>query len=153
VTAARHAGRGTRLRGVAPALLLAAAAALAACRSEPQTPSLRQWTEDLAFQITSEPMPPHARERTLFKVIVRDKKSRRPIEVGEGQIYASSRDGKNIFDALDKGPELGTYYGTLNFITSGTWAVAIRFRRDSTGKIQTINWMQDVLAERPDVVP
>ena len=122
--------------------------ALAACGREQRTPSLRQWTDDLAFQISSDPMPPRAREKVLFKVVVRDKDSRRPIETGEGRIYATSRDGKNVWDALDKGPELGTYYGTLSFITSGDWAVGLQFRRDSVSKIETLNWMQDVLASR-----
>jgi hypothetical protein len=84
----------------------------------------------------------------LYKVVVRDSKTGQPIEGGEGQIFASSRDGKDIWDSLVPGQELGTYYGTLNFITAGEWAVAVRFRRDSTKRLERLDWMQEVFAER-----
>ena len=40
---------------------------------------IRQWTDDLAFRISSEPVPPRARERTVYKVIVRDKETGQPL--------------------------------------------------------------------------
>jgi hypothetical protein len=93
-------------------------------------------------------MPPYAREKTQFKVVVRDRKSDQPIENGEGRIYAQNQDGKREWDVLLPGPEVGTYYGTLSFLTSGEWAMGIQFRRDSTQQLEKIDWTQQVLAER-----
>lgn len=128
---------------------LVAAGLLAACESNPReaTP-LRMWSEDMAFRVTADPSPPRARETTVYKVVVRDKDSGQPIEGGEGQIFATSRDGVNTYYPLEPGPELGTYYGRLRFITAGDWAIAIRFRRDSTKKLERMDWRQDVRAER-----
>jgi hypothetical protein len=36
----------------------------------------------------------------------------------------------------------------LNYVTSGEWAVAVEFRRDSTARFEKTEWMQEVLAER-----
>ena len=71
-----------------------------------------------------------------------------PIENGEGRIFATSRDAVNVWDGLAAGPEVGVYYGTLNFITAGDWALAVQFRRDSTQRLERVDWMQDVRAER-----
>jgi hypothetical protein len=97
------------------------------------------------FSVSSDPMPPRARENVVYKIVVRDKKTRQPIDAGEGRIFATSEDRANTWDGLERGPELGTYYGRLHFITSGTWAVAIQFRRDSTASLERVDWMQDVL--------
>jgi hypothetical protein len=137
-----------------PMKLCVAALALAgACGGEPRQRSLRYMTDSYYFTITADQMPPHAREPILYKVFVRDKESRQPIDAGEGQIYASNRDRAQTWDGLAKGPEVGTYYGKLNFVTSGDWAVAIRFRRDSSAKLEKAEWMQDVLAERETPIP
>jgi hypothetical protein len=98
-------------------------------------------------------MPPFARERTVFKIVVIDKKSNEPMESGEGRIFAESRDGAKTWDALTRGPEVGTYYGKLSFITAGDWAVAVQFRRDSTAPLERIDWMQQVRAERDTAKP
>ncbi|MFL5576461.1 MAG: hypothetical protein ACJ79S_10885 [Gemmatimonadaceae bacterium] len=125
------------------------AALSAGCGPTQKSTDLRQWTDDLSYRISTDPMPPRARERTLYKVVVQDKESRQPIERGEGRIFATSRDGANTWDALEPGPEPGTYYGTLKFITAGDWAVAIQFRRDTTQKqIERVDWMQTVRAAR-----
>ena len=148
---------GSPLRGRAAVLvaaLAASAVAAAGCRpEEPRARSLRQMTDTYYFTISADQMPPHAREPILYKVLVRDRESRQPIDAGEGQIYASNRDGAQTWDGLEKGPELGTYYGRLNFVTSGDWAIAIRFRRDSTAKLEKTEWMQDVLPERDAATP
>ena len=89
----------------------------------------------------------------MYKVLIRDRESRQPIEGGEGQIFANNRDGASTWDGLAKGPEIGTYYGKLNFVTAGDWAIAIRFRRDSTARLERTDWMQDVLAERQSAIP
>lgn len=131
----------------APAVLIAAAvvplAVMIAC--EPQGPRpLRLFTDNLQVLITSEPSPPIAREATLYKVIVRDRETREPIDGGEGRIFATSRDQANTWDVLTPGPELGSYYGRLRYITSGEWAVAIQFRRDSTRPLERVDWYQEV---------
>jgi hypothetical protein len=141
--------RGRRHRRVPhPAFLIPLLAVLAACGPSQKSTDLRQWTDDLTYRISTDPMPPRARERIVYKVVVQDKSSRQPIEKGEGRIFATSRDGANTWDALEPGPEPGTYYGSLKFITAGDWAVAIQFRRDSTQKLERVDWMQTVRAAR-----
>ena len=139
----------TRRARLAFVMALAAGAGLAACEpGKPRPAEMRLWTDTYEYIVSADPSPPRARERTVMKVVVRDKESRQPVEGGEGQVFASSRDGKNIYDGLVPGPELGTYYGTLNYLTSGDWAVAVRFRRDSTKPLERADWMQTVRAAR-----
>ena len=130
-------------------LVLVLAAGLAACRpGERKAPTMRLWTDSYEFILSTDPVPPRARERTVYKVVVLDKETRQPVEGGEGQVFASSRDGRNIYDGLVPGPELGSYYGTLNYVTAGDWAVAVRFRRDSLKPLERADWMQSVRAAR-----
>jgi hypothetical protein len=134
-------------------VVVGAMALAVACGGQPGPRPLRQMTESYLFTISPDQSPPHAREDILYKILVRDRESRQPIDAGEGQIFANNRDGASTWDGLTKGPELGTYYGKLNFVTSGDWAIAIRFRRDSTAKLERTDWMQDVLAERATSTP
>ena len=128
-----------------------AVVASAACNSTTKrTPGISLISESFTMRITSDPLPPHARERNLYKVVVLDRKTNQPIENGEGRIFATSRDAVNIWDGLTPGPEVGTYYANLNFITAGDWAVAVQFRRDSTQRLERVDWMQDVRAEREE---
>ena len=137
------------MRRVARARLLLGVALLAAAVAcEPPDPSQRYRSETYYFRVTSEPLPPYAREDIRYRVVVRDKESNQPIENGEGQLYAENRDGKRTYGALQPGPEVGTYYTTISYLTAGDWAVAIRFRRDSTAPIETVDWMQQVMPER-----
>lgn len=129
-------------------LAWASVAAFVACGPSQQDLSIRQWTDDMAFRINSDPVPPHAREKVRYKIQVRDSKTGEPVEGGEGRIFASSRDGASTWDGLVKGEELGTYYGTLRYVTAGEWAVALQFRRDSTRRLQRMDWMQEVFAAR-----
>jgi hypothetical protein len=133
---------------LASLLLLPLPAFLAACGPSQNNTDVRMWTDSLAFRISTEPLPPRARERVLYRVIVRDKESGAPIEGGEGRIFAMNRDSTQIWDGLEPGPELGTYYATLNFITAGEWAIGLQFRKDSTRAIERMDWMQDVRAAR-----
>jgi hypothetical protein len=142
----------TMVRRIAGPVMTALALA-AACGGEPGPRPLRQITDSYLFTITPDQVPPHAREDVMYKVLVRDRESRQPIDAGEGQIFANNRDGASTWDGLVKGPELGTYYGKLNFVTSGDWAIAIRFRRDSTSKLERTDWMQDVRGERQTATP
>jgi hypothetical protein len=138
------------VRGRHVVLLFAAAVlAAAACGPSRSATELRQWTDHYAFRIQADPAPPRARERIIFKVVVTDKETRQPIENGEGQLYAGTPDGASTYDALEQGPEVGTYYAHLSFITAGTWSVGLRFRRDSTATLEkTTNWTQEVRASR-----
>ena len=124
------------------------ALASSACGGSGRPRELREWTDELAYRIVSDPMPPRAREKVLYRVVVTDRKSGQPIQGGEGRIFATSRDRANVWDALERGAEVGTYYGNLNFVTSGDWAVAIQFRRDSVHPLERVDWMQDVHAAR-----
>jgi hypothetical protein len=40
----------------------------------------------------------------------------------------------------------------LHFVTAGQWAVAIRFQRDTTRRLETMDWMQEVAAAQGEVI-
>jgi len=135
------------------ALILIVLVATTACGPrEPRQRELRMISPTYNFTIIPSQAPPHAREAILYKVVVRDRDTRQPIETGEGQIYANNVERSSTWDGFAKGAELGTYYGKLNFVTAGTWAVAIRFRRDSIHPLEKVEWLQDVLNERNSTV-
>jgi hypothetical protein len=132
-------------RSVAAASLIFAAGV--GCRETYSgPPPLRLWTNDLAFQVSTDPVPPPAREDIIFKVVVRDKNSGKAIETGEGRVYATSADRVNTWDGLTPTQQAGTYTAKLNFLTSGNWAMGMQFRRDSTAPLETLDWTQDVHA-------
>jgi hypothetical protein len=124
-------------------------------------PPLRQLSTSYTYVIKPDVSPPHAREDTHYSIQVVDRKTRQPIESGEGQLFAgkpieeSAPTGpqSKTWDGLTYGPEEGTYHAKLNFVVAGTWAVALRFRRDSLHPLERIDWMQDVLDERPSKTP
>ena len=125
------------------------AVALAACTAGPpdDTKTIRLWTDDYYIRVTSEPSPPRALEQVKYVVVVQDKKTRQPIDIGEGPIFATNEDRKNTDNGFEKSAEPGTYRTTLFFATAGPWAMGIQFRRDSTQRLQRTNdWMQDVMA-------
>jgi hypothetical protein len=132
-------------------VLLAIVPTLACGPREPR--QLRLISQSYSFSISSSESPPRAREAVLYTVIIRDRESRQPIENGEGQIFANNAEGAGTWDGFAKAAELGAYYGKLNYVTAGTWAVAIRFRRDSLHPLERVEWMQDVLNEREPTVP
>ena len=108
--------------------------------------AIRLWTDDYYIVVTSEPSPPRALEPIQYKVVVRDKDSRQPIDIGEGRIFDTNEDRKNTDNGFVKAEEPGTYRTKLFFATAGPWAMGIQFRRDSTQKLQRTNdWMQEVL--------
>lgn len=153
----RHAGYPPQAGGwrrTTHVCLMALLFAIAGCGPrEPRLRELRMISSSYRFTIIPSQAPPHAREAILYKVVVRDRENSQPIETGEGQIYASNEERSNTWDGFAKGAELGTYYGKLNFVTAGLWAVAIRFRRDSLHPLEKVEWMQDVLNERQAAVP
>lgn len=111
----------------------------------------RAFTQHYAFRISSDPTPPHARERTVYKIVVRNKNTSEPIEGGEGIIYANTKDGAaKTWDSFVAGPAPGTYYANLNFIVANDWGIALKFRKDSTQALETVDtWYQTVYPERP----
>jgi len=131
-------------------LLAAASVSLASCGGNNRAPEIRQWTDDMAFRISVVPAPPIAEEMTVFKVVVSDKESGQPIQMGEGRIFATSQEHAQTGDGLAKGPEVGTYYAHVRFPLAGDWSVGLQFRRDSTTKLErTQDWRQQVLPAPP----
>ena len=126
------------------AAILAAVAFCAACGPNPRLFDNRQWSDSFALRITVDPTPPRSVEDAKYKIVVQDKKTGEPIETGQGRIFATSKDGANTNDGLEKGKEIGTYYGRLFFPTTGDWAIAIQFRRDSTSRLERVDWVQTV---------
>ncbi len=135
-------------------LIAAAAIAVGACGpdSGARVSDIRGG-QTMATRISFQPTPAYAREKIQYRVVVQDRDSGQPIDNGWGQVYATSRDGKSIYDNLVPGTQLGTYFGNLNFLTSGTWAVAVRFRRDTLSPLETTEWMQEVHTERTPEFP
>jgi hypothetical protein len=130
------------------AVLAIASAALVSCEREPRELRLSYQSPSYYFTVTSDPMPPRAREDVTYKIMMRERETRQPIDAGEGMIYSSNRDDARTGGAIWRGPEVGTYYGRLRFVTSGEWAIAIEFRRDSTARLEKVEWMQEVAPER-----
>ena len=127
-----------------PVVLCAAIIVASGCSSSPRSTDNRQWSDSFAFRISVDPMPPRAIEEARYKVVVQDKRTGEPIQTGQGRIFATSKDGANTDDGLEKGKEVGTYYGRLFFPTTGDWAIAMQFRRDSTSRLERVDWIQSV---------
>jgi hypothetical protein len=131
-------------------VMVAALGVLLACPATDRPPGIRMTSTTFLFRASSEPMPPRARERTMFRVVIRDRETGEPVETGEGRIFASTIDGAQTWDILVPGDELGTYYGHLNFIIAGEWAVALQFRRSEEEPLERVDWMQEVLSAREE---
>ncbi len=136
------------------ALVIALAlGSLAACGPKaagPATTEYRAFTEHYSFGITSDPSPPYAREKTVFHIRVRDKISSQPIEGGEGILYGNTEDGSGkVWDSFTAGQAPGTYTAKMSFVVANNWALALKFRKDSTQNLETVDtWYQQVLPER-----
>jgi hypothetical protein len=122
------------------------ALAVAACGQSAQTPrGMAAYTDHYEMRITTEPIPPRARERTTFKIVVRDKNTRQPVDGGEGLLYGNPRDPSvKVWDSFVAGAEPGTYYANIHYVIAGDWYMALRFRRDSTQKLEQVDWTQSV---------
>jgi YtkA-like len=130
-------------------------AAVACGPSNARAPGIRQWTNDMVFNITTDPSPPRAREATIYTVEAHDKASGQPIEGADGRIYAGTKDGATTYDGLIPGLKPGTYTAKIRFITAGQWSVGLQFRRDTmkTNDIeQTQTWDQEVLPASGETV-
>lgn len=130
------------------AVVMAAVAAMAACGGGREQGTMPAYTDHYSMRISSEPAPPYARAPARYKLVVRDKDSGQPIEGGQGILYANTKEGASTWDTFVPGEELGTYYATLHFVVAGNWAMGLRFRRDSTQRLEQVDWMQQVLRER-----
>jgi hypothetical protein len=134
--------------------VLVTLAAVTACRPEPQKFTLRLETDTYTFRVSADPLPPRAREHARYTVVVTDRMTKQPIEDGQGRIFASNAgpddpDRRTVWDGLASAEQVGTYTANLNFVTAGNWAMALEFRRDSTSRLERIDWRQDVRAEGP----
>ena len=124
------------------------------CRPEPQQFALRLDSESDSFRVTADPLPPRARELARYTVVVSDRKTKQPLEGGEGRIFASNAgpddpDRRTVWDGLAAAAQVGTYTANMNFVTAGNWAMALEFRRDSTSRLERIDWRQDIRPEGP----
>ena len=128
--------------------MLAALVGGAVSCGPPRRPELRQCSQSYCFTITSDPVPPYAREDVRYTITVKDRKSDQPIETGEGRIFANTAEMARTYDGFVKAPQVGVYSAKLNYVTSGQWAVGIQFHSDSTKPLEKTEWMQDVLPER-----
>ncbi len=139
----------------------ALAALIPACGGDNKPPPLRQMSNNYSYIISADDSPPHARQDIHYSIQIVDRKTRAPIEDGEGQIFASkpvedeapTGPQSRTWDGMTYGPEIGTYHAKMKFVVAGTWAVAIRFRRDSLRPLERINWMQTVFDEKPSSTP
>lgn len=128
---------------------LVAVGVLGACAGDRKPRPLRLNSQSYSFQISPDDVPPHARQEVNYKVVIADRKTRQPIENGDGRLFASDSVGAKTWDGFRYGPEIGTYHAVLRFITPGLWALAVQFRRDSLHPVERIDWYQDVHNERP----
>jgi hypothetical protein len=128
------------------AALAAALVFVPSCGPNPRALDNRLWSDSFAFRITVDPMPPRAGEDATYKIVVQDKKTGKPIETGQGRMFANSQDGARTNDGFQKGKEVGTYYARLMFAAAGDWAMGLQFRRDSTSRLERVDWMQSVRA-------
>ncbi|MEO6527420.1 MAG: hypothetical protein ABIP93_12395 [Gemmatimonadaceae bacterium] len=117
----------------------------------PRRPEIRTSTKSYMFTVTSEPIPPHAREDVIYSVTVKDRETGQPIELGEGRIFANTIDGARTYDGFVKAPAVGVYTAKLSYVKAGQWAVGIQFHSDSLKPLEKTEWMQDVLQERGGV--
>jgi hypothetical protein len=132
------------------AAFVLAVAAAACAPSGPRRIEIPANTADYLIRVSWEPTPARARERTMYRIVARDKASREMIDGGEGLVFATSADGVNIHGVMQAAEQPGIYTAQLRFITSGEWAVSLQFRRDSTVPLQRpgADWRQSVYAER-----
>jgi hypothetical protein len=142
------------IRGLAHGLLLSSIGlslvGADAC-GPPRRPEIRQGTKSYLFSITSDPIPPHAREDVIYTVTVKDRETGQPIELGEGRIFANTLEGARTYDGFVKAPAVGAYSAKLRYVSAGQWAVGIQFHSDSTKPLEKTEWMQDVLQERNEI--
>ncbi|MFL5489016.1 MAG: hypothetical protein ACJ8AJ_11085, partial [Gemmatimonadaceae bacterium] len=90
------------LRVVGNAAVIAGVCALtASCgRTEAKQREMHYITKTYSLTIVPSEAPPHAREEIVYKVFIRDRDTREPIQNGEGQIYSNNREGARTWDGF-----------------------------------------------------
>jgi hypothetical protein len=141
----------TRFR---PAFVAVAFVALTgwACASEPKPHRIRLATDDFAFEVTADVMPPRSVELTTYTVRVRHRETKEPVVGGEGRLFATNASRITVWDGFAPGAEPGTYTARVRFLTAGQWQLGIQFRagHDTTVALQrTHDWGQLVRNESP----
>jgi len=108
---------------------------------------LRFVTDSFVVRVMVESKPTRALEPTYWRVIVNDVHTGKPIQGGQGRVFATNKDRKTVANGLEETGELGTYRTNLMFVTAGMWAMGLQFRADSTKALQrTQDWTQDILS-------
>ena len=108
---------------------------------------LRFVTDSFVVRVMAESKPTRALEPTYWRVIVNDVRTGKPIQGGQGRVFATNKDRKTVANGLAETGELGTYRTNLMFVTAGMWAMGLQFRADSTKVFQrTQDWTQDILS-------
>jgi hypothetical protein len=138
----------SRRRAVTLLVSTALGVTLSACDAGTRPKNeIRFTTDDFVIRVSAESLPVRALETTYWRVIVSELKTGKPIENGQGRVFATNRDHHSIANGLAPTGELGTYRTNLLFVTAGLWAMGVQFRRDSTQKLQqTQDFTQDVSA-------
>jgi len=85
----------------------------------PRKPEIRTTTKSYHFTVTSDPIPPHAREDVVYTVTVKDRQTGQPIELGEGRIFANTIDGARTYDGFVKSAAVGAYSAKLRYVKAG----------------------------------
>jgi hypothetical protein len=130
-----------------PVSLFVLAASFIACDAgTPPKNELRLTTDDFVIRVAPENPPTRALEPIYWRVVVHEKETGKPVQGGQGRIFATNRDQKTTANGLEETGELGTYRTNIMFVTAGMWAMGLQFRRDSTQPLQrTVDWTQDIL--------
>jgi hypothetical protein len=138
---------------IAMSMLAVAGVAVGGCDNSPRALQIRTFSEHFEYRITSDPMPPRAREDVIYRVTVIDKDNGQPVEGGEGRIFANNATGTSTWDSFMAAPQVGTYTAKLRFVTAEQWAIGIEFRRDTlpgTKIERATDWQQEVGAARAE---
>ena len=127
----------SRIRPMLIALACLAATALG-CASEPRPHRIRLATDDFAFEVTSDVMPPRSVELTTYTVRVKHRETKEPVVGGEGRLFATNASRITVWDGFAPGAEPGTYTARVRFLTAGQWQLGIQFRagHDTTVALQ-----------------
>ena len=131
-------------------LALAVAAAISCGPSQPPPKGIPLYSDHYSMRLITNPERAHALEKTKYKIVVRDKQTGQPVDGGEGLLYGNTKDPDvKVWDSFVAGAEPGTYYATVEFVVADNWYMAIRFHKDSAQRLEQVDWVQQVFAERP----
>jgi hypothetical protein len=130
-------------------ILLVSATALVACGPPIPKDQIRGFSDGLRITVTADSLPPRAMDDNVWRVMVADAKTGVPIEGGQGDIWARSKDGREHSFGLERAQELGTYSTKFRLVLAAPWQMGVRFRRDSLSTYAMIDWIQEVRPAAP----